>query len=323
MDPWATKSSPLDPTKVSLMAAKSDRHDPLITQMWSSPDFAPALRPTPSHAVDLLSSVQQHSMDLQEEQPKTIDHALRLQSTFSQLNAHSGEDAQRASFSTAPVGMSCSQNGAAIGLQELVARELKAHGKTVEPGRKDLLSVDHLACQLSSRVSAVKESLKPHDALDSSSDSCVTTPPHGADEPPVRPALAYLYREMDNKDAALRQAKQEIRKLRGERDASVANLERHVASLESLLKSVMLENDDLKEALSAALANKPAKYSQRVMPEAVERSMISNLIQSGIPHIPSTPISNGSASTETPPLEADADASSLEGSRESVQTILM
>lgn len=207
-----------------------------------------------------------------------------------------------------------------IGLQELVERELNAHGgATTERGSM------HRACSRESRGGSIRacssqrraQSITRHGAM---TERAPEHHSHGIPEyhsPTVfrtdsssEAQVKELYKELEEMDNALQESRRENSKLKEDKDQCIAAHERDVASLEHMLKSVMDENQKLQEALSVAVGKKPPKLTPRGMPEAIERTMISNLIQSGISGTPSSLRSAGSpsASTGTPPSTAEPEA---------------
>jgi len=208
-----------------------------------------------------------------------------------------------------------------IGLQELVERELNAHG-----GAKTERGSMHRTCSRDSRGGSMQRACSSQRRMQSITHHGAVTeraPDHHSHGiPEYRPQSVFgtdsakeaqvkeLYKELEEMDTALQESRRQNRKLKEDKDQCIAAHERDVASLEHMLKSVMEENQKLQEALKVAVGKKPPKLTPRGMPEEMERTMISNLIQSGISATPSSLRSVGSpsASTGTPPSTAEPEA---------------
>jgi hypothetical protein len=199
-----------------------------------------------------------------------------------------------------------------VGLQDLVEREIKA-AREAEMAKLQAIPEAHGALNERGRMARNSYpgrslSLRPQtmtfrDIRDEAA-RCGMENPHRVDQ------ISQLHRELERRDIDLDQAHIENRKLKVEKAACVAAHERDVASLESMNTLLMDENKMLKAALSEARSaerkNLP-QLSSRVISEAIERNIVSDLIQSGISNVPSTPHSAASASTETPPFEPEAE----------------
>lgn len=211
-----------------------------------------------------------------------------------------------------------------IGLQELVERELNAHGgAATERGSMQR------ACSRESRGGSMQRAcssqrrapgITPRGAMTErvpEYKSQLFRPDSPSDNERYRLPVAQvkeLYKDLEEMDISLQESRRENSKLKDDKEACIAAHERDVASLEHMLKSVMDENEKLKEALSVALGKKAPKLTPRGMPEALERTMISNLIQSGISGTPSSirsslrSVGSPSASTGTPASTVEPEA---------------
>lgn len=279
--------------------ALSQKYDP-FARPHSGLEFAPAARQVPSHLEDMLAALKERNGQFQNEPTSQVE---RLEREFNQLRAVTHHAQDPLIRSTPGVDL-LSQSAIAktregVGLRDLVERELKAQQQeslagalptTAERGRTSC-SVHHRS-----------QSLAPQSSFAGRGH----TGRYAVDHPSPMAKMNDLYKDLEAMDLSLQQARRENVRLMEEKDACVAAHERDVAALENMLKSVMDENEKLKQALSAARGTSP-KLAPRGMPGELERSMVSDLIQSGISNIPSTPNSNGSTSTQTPPFEPEAE----------------
>jgi len=289
----------------------------------------------------------------------TSEKVLRLEHEFNQLRSATparAEDSLSDSLLTAASVRAPDASG--IGLQELLEREIKAqaaltgtpqtaspHSSQASPGLpasgsmlRELLRapdspqpqtlVFQTSREVQTRSREDKSTCTEWDVKDSyTCTECnmvdKSTCTEGNDLQKMQ-KMSELYAELEEKaveledmDAALQQACQANIKLTSERQACVVAHARDVASLEHMLKTVMDENAQLK-ALRVP-EGKPSKLDPRSMPHS---DLISSLlIQSGISHMPSTPTSIGSSSTQTPTIEPTASEGSLDMSRASVPSM--
>lgn len=180
-----------------------------------------------------------------------------------------------------------------VPLRDLVERELSAYGRSSELQR-DFARMAALEEELD-RTSKDEEyrtllaELQQEQDKNENNEQCITE----------------LYKELETMDSALQQARQEIGKLMDERSASQASHERDVVNLEHMLQEVMAQNQRLQEALDVVNGKtSPTSSTPRGIDEALEKSLIAKMIQSGISYSPAKSYCK-SASTSTPPLEAE------------------
>lgn len=292
-------------------------------------DFSPAARHTSAHLENMLEALKEQrgqfcndgaSQDnehtrLAREFGHHASHLTRLEREFEQLRSSTcqrfqqpGGQGQDPLFQTTPsvnVNMKARNE---IGLRDLVEREIQALDKTASRGRSE--SVNR-RCHRSQSLDPAPYYAVPQPIPERHMMSTMPRPAGMGQR-------SDLYQELEDMDMALKKACEDNIRLTEEKDACKAAHERDVKALESMLKSVMEENKQLKEALATAIGNTSPKYASRGMPEELERAVISNLIHGGISHIPQTPNSQGSSSTQTPPFEPEAEDGSLDLSRASI-----
>lgn len=195
---------------------------------------------------------------------------------------------------------------ATVGLQDLVERELKAQ-QAANPDASGSLESTRIRRHT---VTGGYRSQSVHAPSRSLGHSMFSTLPTKIVESPRGTQVAELHKELDKLDHDLEQSRQDNRRLTDEKaasDRSVASHQRDIAALEHMLESVMTENNALRIALTEAHKGQASKLTPMKVAAVVERNMVNQLILSGISSQSLTPHSNGSASTETPPLERDAE----------------
>lgn len=253
-----------------------------------------------SAPLDMLAALTEEHSELSRHQAFSQVKQLELDCLSNPLNS-SIDDLQDA------VGSPRAR--ASVGLRDLIEREMHAQaqlfGSRQERGRVAVssnLAAAHRAQSVDQFSGFPSRGYPERRGMETSQKSM---------------RISELYKELEKVDAALQDATQENRRLKEEKSACVAAHERDVAALESMLKSVMDENAKLKESLGVS-NEKNNKHAPWTMTQDVQRNMISDLIQSGISNVPQTPKSEGSSSTQTPPFEPEAELSSLDASRRSI-----
>lgn len=250
-----------------------------------------------------MASLKEHSgMSRTESMNDSTSQVARLEREFKQLRSTTRHVHDPLGQSSSAIGRGRDEIPQQISVQELVEREIKAYGAAQQADRGRMeRSIQHRSQSVDRGQPEwyAPEQRRPFGML----------------------RMNELHKQLAEMDAALQQARQENIRLREEKDACVAAHERDVAALESMLSSVMAENENLKGKTFP-------KHAGRA---ELEKNIKATLIQSGISHIPSTPNSDadGSSSTQTPPPsnfepeaeEVSLDERSLDISRASIDVI--